>query len=140
MGIRLKLLVGIFIFCAVYAFYYFALPALINFEKFNPFIVNYVKKEYNLNLKIDKPSFKTALSPAIWLKADEFSILNDDGSKAFSVKKPLVKISILPLVFGRLDVKYFNSDNIFADVFIDKSLNISLGQYLMMKTSDFVAM
>lgn len=138
MGIRLKVLISIFCFTAVYAFYYFALPRLIDLNKINPFITNYIKKEYNYTVKIDNPSFKTALSPAIWLKADNFSVLNDDGSAALSVEKPLLKVSLFPLIVGKVGVKYFESDSIFADLHCDNSFRISLGQYLLLKSSNFI--
>lgn len=138
MGIRLKTLISLFILLGVYAIYYCVLPKVVNLDYFNPLITKYIKSEYNFNVKIENPNFKTALSPAIWLKADKFSILNDDGSSAFYVEKPLVKVSILPLIIGRLDVKYFNCNKIFADVYYDKSLRLKLGQYLIMKTSNFI--
>lgn len=138
MGIRLKTLISLFIILGVYAFYYCVLPRVINLNYFNPLITKYIKSEYNFNVKIENPKFKTALSPAIWLKADKFSVLNDDGTSAFYIEKPLVKVSILPLIIGRLDVKYFNSNKIFADIYYDKSLRLKLGQYLLMQTTNFI--
>lgn len=138
MGIRLKTLILVFAILGVYAIYYCVLPRVINLDYFNPLITKYIKNEYHYNVKIENPKFKNALSPAIWLKADKFSILNDDGTCAFFVEKPLVKVSILPLIIGRVNVKYFSSNDIFVDVYYDKSLRLKLGQYLLLKTSDFM--
>ena len=137
MGIRLKVLLTVFLLLGIYAFYYLALPIFIDLEKLNPFITNYIKKEYNYNVKIEKPDFKMALSPAIWLKADKFMVLNRDNSPAMVVDKPMVKVSLISIIFSKLNVKYFSSEKIFLDLYCDKSFRISLGQYLLNNDFDY---
>ena len=76
--------------------------------------------------------------PSVWVKADSFYILNNDSTKALSVEKPVLKISLIPLIFGKVNLKYFSSKNIFADIYCDDKLNVSLGQYLLVKMSNFI--
>ena len=136
MGIRLKALVSILVLILLYAIYYFVLPLIINLDKFNPQITNFIKQEYGYKVDIQKPSFKFGLSPSIWLKADKFQLLNDDGTPAFYTEKPVIKVSLLPLILGRVNLKYFSSDNIFIDLYCDKELRVKLGQYLLIQKSD----
>lgn len=131
MGIRLKTLLIIFILLGVHAFYYFALPRIIDLEKLSPIITKIIKKESGYNIKFENLKFKNALSPAIWLKADKIAVLNDDNSEAFYVEKPMLKVSLIPLIIGKINLKYFSSDMIFADIYADKSLKIRLGQYVL---------
>ena len=118
------------VFCAVllYACYYFALPHLINLKKLNPSITNYVKVKYGYNINIENPDFKMGLSPSLWLKADKFLLINDDNSVALSVNKPVIKISIIPLLLRQISLKYFSADYIFADLNCDNKRNVTIGQ------------
>ena len=136
MGIRLKALVSILVLILLYAIYYFVLPLIINLDKFNPQITNFIKQEYGYKVDIEKPSFKFGLSPSIWLKADKFQLLNDDDTPAFYTEKPVIKVSLLPLILGRVNLKYFSSDNIFIDLYCDKELRVKLGQYMLIQKSD----
>ncbi len=138
MGKRVKILTIILIVVALYAFYYLAIPAIIDLNKLNPYITGYIKKNYGFDIQLVSPSFKMGYTPSIWIKADSFKILNKDKSDALSVEKPVMEISILPLVIGKFNLTYFSADDIYADVFIDKNFIIGLGDYLFLKTSNFV--
>ncbi len=138
MGKRFNILLVVFCVAILYAIYYFALPLIFNLNKLNPYICNYIKHEYGYNIVMTNPSLKMSYSPAFWLKADNFEILNDDKSKALVIQKPVIKISIFPLLIGRVYVKYFSSEKIFADFYCDNKLRLSLGQYILLKRSDSI--
>lgn len=138
MGTRLKILLTVLCIMGFYAFYYFALPVVICAEKITPFICNKIQKELGYKINIEHPSFKMALSPSIWLKADKFQLLNYDNSVAMSVEKPILKLSLLPVAIGRANIKYFSANNIFIDLYCDKNLKVKLGQYILIKASDFI--
>lgn len=137
MGKRFRILLTIFVFVGVYAFYYLAIPFLLNLEDISPVISRYIKDEYGFNTKIKNPKFKMGYIPSIWFSADDFSILNDDNSKALDVEKPVIKISLLPAVIGHINIKYFSAENIFADLYCDDKIRIKLGQYMLMRMSNF---
>lgn len=137
MGIRLKILVIVSCVVAVYGLYYLALPKLLNLEDISPIISRQIKANYGFNIKIDNPAFKMGYLPAVWLKADNIRILNDDETNAMALEKPVIKISLFPMIFGRFNIKYFSANNVYADLYCDSKLRVSLGQYLMLKSSDF---
>ena len=122
----------------VYAFYYIGLPYLLNLEDISPIISRYIKNEYGFNVDIKNPRFKMGYLPSVWIKADYFNILNDDKSKAMSIDKPVLKVSVFPLIIGRVNLKYFSANDIYIDLYCDDKLRIHLGQYLLLKMSNFV--
>ncbi|MGN0017409.1 MAG: AsmA-like C-terminal region-containing protein [Candidatus Gastranaerophilaceae bacterium] len=135
---RLKVLIGIFITVCVYALYYWGLPAILNMPNVCPLITQYIQKEYGLNLKLSNLKIKMGLTPTLWIKADNIKLLNDNLSTAFSVDKPIIEISLPPLILGKVHLNYFSSTNLFADINFDKELNFSLGQFLIIKNSNSV--
>lgn len=136
MGIRLKVLISIFAMLAIYSIYYWGVPACINLNKLSPLLTNYIENEYGYKVAYKNANFKMGLTPTIWLKADEFKILNDDKSTALIVEKPVIELDLLPLVINHVNLKYFSSDNIEASFTYDKNLHLSLGQYLLLKMTD----
>ena len=138
MGIRLKVLLSILCVVLAYGFYYLAIPRLLNLEDTSPVISRYIKQEYGFNVKLKNPIFKMGYLPSVWVNADSFEILNDDATRALFINKPVVKVSLIPLIFNRLNVRYFSSKNIYADVFCDDRLNVALGQYKLIKMSDVI--
>lgn len=136
MGIRLKVLISIFAMLAIYSIYYWGVPACINLNKLSPLLTNYIENEYGYKVAYKNANFKMGLTPTIWLKADEFKILNNDKSTALIVEKPVIELDLLPLVINHVNLKYFSSDNIEASFTYDKNLHLSLGQYLLLKMTD----
>ena len=135
---RLKCLIGMFVLVCFYAFYYWGLPAILNLEKLSPIITAYIKKEYGYNIKMVHPNLKMGLTPTLWLKADSFEVLNDNNTKAVSINAPKVEISLLPLIIGRINLNYFSASDLFADVSYDDKFNVKIGQYLLIRASDFI--
>ena len=75
------------------------------------------------------------LTPAVWLDATSFSVL-DKKAKPLEVKNPKLKIKLFPLIFGKVHLTYFSCDKINADLKIDKNNRLYIGNYLVMKTSN----
>lgn len=136
MGIRLKVLLSIFVCVIVYSIYYWIIPVAIDLNKLSPFITKYIKDEFGYSISYKNAKFKMGLTPTIWLKADEFKILNDDKTEALFVEKPIVELSIFPLIISHAHLRYFYADDIKANFSYDKSLHLSLGQYLLLKMTD----
>ena len=62
---------------ALLAIYIYVLPSLVSNNKTISLIKNTVKKELNLDLDIEKPELKTALSPEISFKIDKLNLKKD---------------------------------------------------------------
>lgn len=127
MGYRLKSLILVFVMTIMYSLYYWGLPVLLNLKATVPFISKFIKNEYGFNLEINNPKIKMGLMPSIWFSADEFKVLNDNKTNALYFNKPNLKLSLIPLIIGKVDIKYFNAKNVFVDLSCDKNLNFRLG-------------
>lgn len=135
MRIRLKILILTSILVALYAMYYWGLPAIVNIGKnFEP-LSRYVKNEFGFVLKSDNPKLKMGLSPSVWLSADSFSVSNHDNSDAIKVVSPKIKIELLPLLIGRLKIDYFYANNLVVNLKVDKNSRWYLGQYPLIDVS-----
>ena len=75
------------------------------------------------------------LTPAVWLDASSLSIL-DKNQTPFVVKNPKIKIRLLPLFMGKVDIAYFSCDKIKAKLRLDKNYRLYIGNYFFIKSSN----
>ncbi len=129
MGRNLKLLITIFSLTVLYGAYYWGIPALINLPARAGYIEQAVFKETGYKISIDNPKLKMGYTPSIWLKADNFSVLNKDNSKALELENPYINIKLLPLIFKNIDVKHFSASDITANLVFSKNSELLLGDY-----------
>lgn len=135
MKIRLKALLTISILVLIYAVYYWAVPLLLNVKENTPVLKNYVKNELGAEIEIKDPNLKMGLIPSIWLDASYFGFI-DDKSNPLTLVKPKIKIRLMPLLLGKIQVAYFSCDKINADLKIDKNYRLYIGDYLFMKATN----
>lgn len=124
-----KSLTAVFAFVLAYGAYYWGIPAVIDLPHKTNLIEQTVLKETGYKVSVQKPELKMGLIPSVKVKADSFSILNNDNSKALEVQKPYVKVKLLPLIFKKVDIGNFTADNITANLVFDKNSQLALGQY-----------
>lgn len=98
MGRNLKLLITIFSLTVLYGTYYWGIPAVINLPSRTDLIEQTVLKETGYKVSLTNPSLKMGLLPAVWIKADNFAVLNDDNSKALNIHNPYISVKLLPLI------------------------------------------
>lgn len=132
---RLKILLTVSIFVILYALYYWALPFVINIKDRVPLIKSYVSKNLGFDVDIKNPDLKMSLIPAVWVEADYFGVVDKKASPLFIVK-PKIKIRLLPLLFGKVQLAYFSCDKIKADLRIDKDNRFFIGNHLILKSSN----
>lgn len=132
---RLKILLALSIFVILYAVYYWAVPFVINIKGQVPLIQRYVKENFGFNVELKNPDLKMGLVPAVWVDADYFGI-NDKAASPLFVIKPKIKIRLLPLLFGKVQLAYFSCDKLNADLRIDKNNHFYIGNYLILKTAN----
>lgn len=114
---------------ALYGLYYWGIPAAINKPYFENFLEKQIQQKSGLKIDLVNPKFKMGLLPAIWLKADEVYVPNNDNSKSLRLENPALKLQLLPLLLKRANISVFNANNTCAEISIDKHGNISLGPY-----------
>lgn len=137
MKIRLKLLLIISFFVLIYAAYYWGVPAIVDIEHRVPTIQAIVKKNLGADIKLENPKIKMGLIPAVWIEATSLS-LGDKASTPLSVINPKLKIRLLPLLFGKINLGYFSCDRINADFKVDKKFRLYIGDYLIIKNSNSI--
>lgn len=131
MGRNLKLLITTFSLTVLYGIYYWGIPAVVNMPSRTDFIEKTVLKETGYKVSLTNPSVKMGLLPAVWIKADNFAVLNDDNSKALNINNPYISVKLLPLIFKNIDIKHLSADSINANLIFTKDSKLMLGQYLL---------
>ena len=129
MGRYFKLLITIFLLTALYGGYYWGIPAIIDLPNRADLLEEIILKESGYKVEITNPDLKMGLIPSVWVKADSFSLVNDDNSEALSIKKPLINVRILPLVLKNIDIKHFSANGIYANLVFTKNSELKIGQY-----------
>lgn len=132
---RLKVLILISCFVLLYAAYYWGIPAVLDVQHKIPVIQKFVKNELGTDIEIKDPRLKMGLTPSVWIDASYFSLV-DKNSKPLSVVNPKIKIHLLPLLFGKINLVYFSCDEINAKLKIDKDYRLYIGNSLIMKSSN----
>lgn len=129
MGIKSKIFISFLTVFVLYGGYYYGIPAVLNRSENINFLKDYIKKEYGFNTKISNPKIKMGYLPAIWLNADGFDILNNDNTSALSLKRINTRIKLLPLIFNKAEISYFEADKLNINLIYDKNSQLKLGQY-----------
>lgn len=132
---NIRALIIAFTLTSLYGLYYFGVPAVLNCSKSTEFLEKIIQKESGFKVKLDKPKVRMGILPSIRLCADNFRIINDDGSKAFSIDNPDTKIKLLPFIFGRAEIDYFSTNKIDTYLVFDKNSQLKLGQYPLIMPS-----
>ncbi len=136
MKIRLKILILLSSLVTLYSLYLWGIPAIIDIEN-NTNIQKIIKKELGIDVKLEEPKIKMGLIPSVWISANLFEI-TDGKYIPLKMINPKIKIKLVPLLFGRIHLKYFSCDNIRADFRIDKNSHFYIGNYLILKVSDSI--
>jgi len=136
MKTRLKTLIILFLLAGLYAIYYFVVPIVFDIQSKTPHIANLVKNRYGLDVKISNPKLKMGLLPSVWIDASNISIEEKDEFKPFTAVNPKIKILLLPLLLGKIQVVYFSCDNLNMEFKFDKHSRFYLGNYLLVGNSN----
>lgn len=135
MKIRLKLLICVAVFVLMYAAYYWGIPAFVNIGHRTALIQNAIKNELGIQAEIKNLKLKMGLIPAVWIEASDFNV-TEGNYQPLTVKKPKLKLNLLPLLLGKVHIGYFSCDKINADLKIDKKYRIFIGNRMVIKSSN----
>ncbi len=128
-----KPLIVITILTFFYGLYYWGIPSIINIEKRIPVIEDKIQQQTGYKISVKDPYIKMGHIPAIWFMAENIDLLNDDGTSAMSLEHSAVKIYLLPLIAGKIQIGNFSSDKIDVNLFYTKDSELKLGQYVLTK-------
>ena len=135
MGNKSKIFIIILTGAVLYCGYYFAIPAILNRPAQVELLKSLIQKEYGFNTQISNPKIKMGYLPAVWLKADEFKILNNDNTDALSFKGINTRIKLLPLILSKAEITHFSADSLNVNLVFDKNSQLKLGQYPLLAMS-----
>ncbi len=133
MGRNLKLLITLFVLTVLYGAYYLGIPALVNLPEKAGYIEETVLKEYGYKISLKNPHLKMGFTPAVWIKAENFAILNNDNTNALNIENPVINIKLLPLIFKKIDIGLFSAENMDVNLVFTKDSELKLGQYGLSK-------
>lgn len=120
----------------IYGAYYWGIPALLNKPTFENFLEKKIFETNGYKTDFTKLKFKMGKLPAIWLKADEIALINDDGSKPLKLENAAIKLQLLPLILKKAEISVFQSDNSTATLTFDKKGQFKIGQYIIKPNSE----
>ena len=126
-----KPLIILSVLTLLYGGYYWGIPAAVNIKHNISYVERKVLNDAGVRIKITDPKIKMGLTPAIWLMAENTSILNGDNTSALSLDHTAVKINILPLIFGKIHIGNFSADSINANFIYTKEGELKLGEYTL---------
>ena len=123
--------------CATVAYtgYYFGVPYFLNTTRVENYVEKTVVQKSGFRIDFVNPHIKVGVIPSVELTADEFNVLNKDGSKALGVLAPNLKIKLLPLLFKNIEFDKINSDGVVVNLSFDNS-QFYLGDYLLKSTEN----
>lgn len=113
----------------LYAFYYWGIPSIINIDKRIDFVEQQIEQKTGYKINIDQPRIKMGLTPSVWLMAEDFSVLNNDNTKAVDVTHSAIELDLLPLPLGKVQIGNLSADNIDVNLVYTKDGKLQLGQY-----------
>ncbi len=129
MGIKSKFLISILTVSVLYGGYYFGVPAVLNRPENINLIKTQIQKDYGFNTEFKNLKFKMGYLPAVWVRADEFKVLNGDKSEALAIEGIATRVKLLPLILRKVEVSKFGAKTLKVNLVFDKNSQFKLGQY-----------
>jgi hypothetical protein len=119
--------IAVFLIMAVIAgLYFYAVPAMIDVEKFKPEIKTYIQENFTVPVELGKLDIDTTWNLAVEIKADKASIKKTDGSRFVDAKNISVQVDILPLIAKNVNIREIKLDSLTGHITLleDGSLDI----------------
>lgn len=110
-------------------FYTWGIPAVVNIKAHKNFIENKIYENSGYIVDIGNPELSMGMFPSVWIKTDNFSILNKDNSKALSIENPRFKVKIFPLLFKKVEISKVSATKEDIYFVLSKEGKFQLGEY-----------
>lgn len=110
-------------------FYTWGIPAVVNIKAHKNFIENKIYENSGYIVDIGNPELSMGMFPSVWIKTDNFSILNKDNSKALSIDNPRFKVKIFPLLFKKIEIAKVSATKEDIYFVLSKEGKFQLGEY-----------
>ncbi len=107
----------IIVFCSLWLA---GVPYAANFLK--PYALNTIEKHFGYNITEKNLKIKTSILPYIYLNADSFTIKNPVNTPIINITAPELKISLFPLLAGKIHIKSADLRNCKANISLDERI------------------
>lgn len=124
-------IVSLLLVLAIEAAYIFLAPKLFHHYYNSQVIAEYLKKEYDLNTKIDGLKLSTAADFSATLYIEAINITSGKDEKLLEAKKIRVKAFLPALLFKKLDFRAVQTSSFILNLKRDKSGHFRLGEMLL---------
>ena len=111
----------------VSAGYIWGIPAIVNLPKHQSEIEQKIYQASGYNVKLGKAKLSMGGFPSVWVKSNNISVLNKDGSKALSIDNPKVKLKLFPLIFKKVEIAHIFADKEVVNLVFSKDKKFLLG-------------
>ena len=125
--LKIALISGAVISCC--AFYMYGIPAFVNSTYNKTFVEEKILENTGYRLDLGNAKLSMGSFPSIWIKSDNISLLNDDGSKALSVDNPKLKLKLLPIIRKKVEVSHLTADKEVVNFIYSKDAKFQIGKY-----------
>ena len=107
--------------------YIWGIPAMVNLPKHQTEIESKIFESSGYKINLGKANLSMGSFPSIWVKSNNISILNKDGSKALSIDNPKLKLKLFPLIFKKVEIAHVFADKEIANFVFTKDKTFLLG-------------
>ena len=107
--------------------YIWGIPAIVNLPKHQTEIEQKIYQTSGYNVKLGKAKLSMGGFPSVWVKSNNISVLNKDGSKALSIDNPKVKLKLFPLIFKKVEIAHIFADKEVVNLVFSKDKKFLLG-------------
>lgn len=125
---KIILLGFLFVFTVAYLAFLFVLPYAINLDKYTPQITEEIQKNTGFQVKIKGLKVITAWNLSGGAQIEKTDFIYPTGEKFAQINNLDMKLSLLPLLFGKISVDSINLGKLFLDLKVEKS-----GKFLIEK-------
>lgn len=126
------ILYGLLSFLIVaYLAFLFVLPNLINLDKFNPQITEIFEKNTGFFVNIKGLKLKTAWNLSCGTLIEKTDLKYPTGEKFAQINNLDVKLSLLPLLLGQIQLDKISAEKIFLNLEVEKNGRFLIDQYLL---------
>ncbi len=107
--------------------YIWGIPAAVNLTGHQAEIEQKIYQTSGYRVKLGKAKLSMGGFPSVWVKSNNISIINKDGSKALSIDNPRVKLKLFPLIFKKIEIAHIFADKEVANFVFSKDKKFLLG-------------
>lgn len=108
------------IFIALYLAFLFVLPNCVDLNKYSPQITKLLQDEAGITIELEDLKIKTAWNLSAGAKVKRVDLHYLDGKKFAQIDNLRVNVSLLPLLFEKIQINKVNADKVLANVDIAK--------------------